>query len=112
MMSAHRRVRPPISDPNDSFGNQPVFNGLRFSEGRWRLWAAAHRSTRDAHSLRRYRGAAGGLEVSGGPEWTEVEVPFLDQLVSMGGKLVPGSVDHPSSPGASGSARSNQRRFR
>ncbi|MBL9027441.1 MAG: type I restriction endonuclease subunit R [Myxococcales bacterium] len=37
--------------------------------------------------------------MSGGPEFTEVEQPFLDQLVSMGWKLVTGSVDHPSVTG-------------
>jgi type I restriction enzyme R subunit len=37
--------------------------------------------------------------VSGGPEFTEVEGPFLDQLASMGWKVVTGSVDHPSVTG-------------
>jgi type I restriction enzyme R subunit len=35
----------------------------------------------------------------GGPEWTEVEEPFLDQLISMGWKVVMGSLDHPSVTG-------------
>lgn len=34
--------------------------------------------------------------MSGGPEFTEVESPFLDQLSSMGWRVVTGSVDHPS----------------
>lgn len=37
--------------------------------------------------------------MSGGPEFAEVENPFLDQLASMGWKLITGSVDHPSVTG-------------
>lgn len=37
--------------------------------------------------------------MSGGPELSEVERPFLNQLVSMGWKVVTGSVDHPSVTG-------------
>lgn len=37
--------------------------------------------------------------MSGGPEWKEVEEPFLDQLVAMGWKMVIGSLDHPSVTG-------------
>lgn len=37
--------------------------------------------------------------MSGGPELTEVEQPFLDQLASMGWKLVTGSTDFPSVTG-------------
>lgn len=37
--------------------------------------------------------------MSGGPEFDYVENPFLDQLVSMGWKVVTGSVDHPSVTG-------------
>jgi type I restriction enzyme R subunit len=37
--------------------------------------------------------------MSGGPEYNEVEQPFLDQLASMGWKVVTGSVDHPSVTG-------------
>lgn len=34
-----------------------------------------------------------------GPEQTEVEEPFLDQLASMGWKVITGSVDVPSVTG-------------
>ena len=37
--------------------------------------------------------------ISGGPELTYVENPFLDQLASMGWNIVIGSVDHPSVTG-------------
>lgn len=37
--------------------------------------------------------------MTGGPELTEVEQPFLDQLASMGWKVITGSVDHPSVTG-------------
>jgi len=37
--------------------------------------------------------------MSSGPEWSEVEQPFLDQLASMGWKIVIGSLDHPSVTG-------------
>jgi type I restriction enzyme R subunit len=37
--------------------------------------------------------------MSDGPEFTEVEEPFLDQLVSMGWKLITGNVDFPSVTG-------------
>ncbi len=37
--------------------------------------------------------------MSGGPEFTEVEEPFLEQLASMGWKVITGSVDHPSVTG-------------
>jgi type I restriction enzyme R subunit len=37
--------------------------------------------------------------VSGGPEWAEVESPFLDQLASMGWKIVMGNLDEPSVTG-------------
>ncbi len=37
--------------------------------------------------------------MTAGPEFTEVENPFLDQLASMGWKLITGSVDHPSVTG-------------
>ena len=37
--------------------------------------------------------------MTGGPEFLEVEQPFLDQLVSMGWKMIMGSVDHPSVTG-------------
>lgn len=37
--------------------------------------------------------------MSGGPEFENVEQPFLDQLVSMGWKIVTGSLDHPSVTG-------------
>ncbi len=37
--------------------------------------------------------------MSGGPEFTDVESPFLDQLASMGWKLVTGSVNHASVTG-------------
>ena len=37
--------------------------------------------------------------MTGGPEFTEVEEPFLDQLVLMGWKMIMGSVDHPSVTG-------------
>ncbi len=37
--------------------------------------------------------------MSGGPELDYVENPFLDQLASMGWKLITGSVDHPSVTG-------------
>ena len=31
-----------------------------------------------------------------GPEFAEVEQPFIDQLVSMGWKFTTGNLDHPS----------------
>jgi type I restriction enzyme R subunit len=34
-----------------------------------------------------------------GPEYTHVEAPFVDQLVSMGWKHTTGSLDHPSATG-------------
>ena len=37
--------------------------------------------------------------MSGGPEFDYVENPFLDQLASMGWKVIVGSVDHPSVTG-------------
>ena len=37
--------------------------------------------------------------MSSGPEWSEVEEPFLDQLASMGWKFIIGSLDHPSVTG-------------
>ncbi|MEQ9649058.1 MAG: type I restriction endonuclease subunit R, partial [Sandaracinaceae bacterium] len=37
--------------------------------------------------------------MNGGPEWAEVEEPFLDQLASMGWKIVTGNVDDPSATG-------------
>ena len=37
--------------------------------------------------------------MSGGPEWAEVESPFLDQLASMGWKVVMGNLDEPSVTG-------------
>ena len=37
--------------------------------------------------------------MSGGPEFIEVEQPFLDQLASMGWKIIMGSTDHPSVTG-------------
>jgi len=37
--------------------------------------------------------------MSGGPEWAEVEQPFLDQLASMGWKIIMGSLDFPSVTG-------------
>ncbi|MCA9630971.1 MAG: type I restriction endonuclease subunit R [Myxococcales bacterium] len=37
--------------------------------------------------------------MSGGPELTDVEQPFLDQLASMGWKVITGSLDHPSVTG-------------
>ncbi len=37
--------------------------------------------------------------MSGGPEWAEVESPFLDQLASMGWKIVMGNLDEPSVTG-------------
>jgi type I restriction enzyme, R subunit len=37
--------------------------------------------------------------MSPGPEFTEVESPFIDQLVRMGWKAVTGSLDHPSVTG-------------
>ncbi len=37
--------------------------------------------------------------MSGGPEWTEVEEPFLDQLASMGWQTVIGSLEDPSVTG-------------
>ncbi len=37
--------------------------------------------------------------MTGGPEFTEVEQPFLDQLATMGWKVITGSVDHPSVTG-------------
>ncbi len=37
--------------------------------------------------------------MSGGPEFTEVEAPFLDQLALMGWKQITGSTDHPSVTG-------------
>ena len=37
--------------------------------------------------------------MTGGPEFTEVEQPFLDQLASMGWKVITGSLDHPSVTG-------------
>jgi hypothetical protein len=41
--------------------------------------------------------------MSGGPELSQVEQPFLDQLASMGWKVVTGSVDFPSArPAQSG----------
>lgn len=33
--------------------------------------------------------------MTGGPEFTDVEQPFLDQLASMGRKTLTGSVDAP-----------------
>lgn len=59
MMTAHTRTRSLISDTNDLFGNQLIFNGFRFAEGRWCLWAAAHKPAHSAHN-RHLRGAAGG----------------------------------------------------
>lgn len=38
-------------------------------------------------------------QAGSGPEWKEVEWPFLDQLASMGWKIVTGSVDFPSVTG-------------
>lgn len=61
MMSAHRRVRPPISEPSDLFGNQRIFNAFCFAEGRWRLWAAARESAHSAHN-RHLRGALGSSQ--------------------------------------------------
>ena len=37
--------------------------------------------------------------MSGGPEFLEVEQPFMDQLAMMGWKLITGSLDHPSVTG-------------
>jgi type I restriction enzyme R subunit len=37
--------------------------------------------------------------MSGGPEFTEVEEPFLNQLASMNWKIITGSADHPSVSG-------------
>jgi len=37
--------------------------------------------------------------MSRGPEWSEVEEPFLDQLASMGWRVIIGSLDHPSVTG-------------
>jgi type I restriction enzyme R subunit len=37
--------------------------------------------------------------MSGGPEFLEVEQPFLDQLAGMGWKIITGSLDHPSVTG-------------
>ena len=37
--------------------------------------------------------------MTGGPEWTDVEEPFIDQLASMGWKLVIGNLDEPSVTG-------------
>ncbi|MCA9610518.1 MAG: type I restriction endonuclease subunit R, partial [Myxococcales bacterium] len=37
--------------------------------------------------------------MTGGPEWAEVESPFLDQLASMGWKIVIGNLDEPSVTG-------------
>jgi type I restriction enzyme R subunit len=39
------------------------------------------------------------MSSTGGPEWREVEGRFLDQLASMGWKVITGSVDHPSVTG-------------
>lgn len=40
--------------------------------------------------------------MSTGPEFTQVERPFLDQLVSMGWKHTTGNLDHPSATGREG----------
>jgi len=37
--------------------------------------------------------------MSSGPEFTTVEAPFIDQLISMGRKLVTGNLDMPSVTG-------------
>lgn len=37
--------------------------------------------------------------MTGGPEFTDVEQPFLDQLAGMGWKVVTGNLDHPSVTG-------------
>ena len=37
--------------------------------------------------------------MSSGPEWSQVEEPFLDQLASMGWKVIIGNLDHPSVTG-------------
>jgi type I restriction enzyme R subunit len=37
--------------------------------------------------------------MSAGPEFSYVEQPFLNQLASMGWKVITGSVDHPSVTG-------------
>src|SRR5438445_697556 len=37
--------------------------------------------------------------MSSGPEFSTVELPFVDQLVRMGWKMVTGSLDHPSVTG-------------
>jgi type I restriction enzyme R subunit len=39
------------------------------------------------------------IDAAAGPEWREVEEPFLNQLASLGWKVVMGSVDHPSVTG-------------
>lgn len=59
MTTAHTRTRSLISNANDLFGNQRIFNGFRFAEGRWRLWAAAHKSAHSAHN-QHLRGGPGG----------------------------------------------------
>ncbi len=56
--------------------------------------ALAVRSPRDARAHTHKR-----APMSGGPELSYVENPFLDQLASMGWKLIIGSVDHPSVTG-------------
>ncbi len=38
-----------------------------------------------------------------GPEFTEVEQPFLDQLASLGWKTITGNLDFPSATGRGGS---------
>lgn len=37
--------------------------------------------------------------MSGGPEYNQVELPFIDQLISLGWQYVSGSVDHPTVTG-------------
>ncbi|WP_437686186.1 type I restriction endonuclease subunit R [Sorangium sp. So ce176] len=37
--------------------------------------------------------------MSGGPEYNQVELPFIDQLISLGWKYIGGSVDHPTVTG-------------
>ncbi|WP_437620623.1 type I restriction endonuclease subunit R [Sorangium sp. So ce1151] len=39
--------------------------------------------------------------MSGGPEYNQVELPFIDQLIALGWKYIGGSVDHPTVTGRS-----------
>jgi type I restriction enzyme R subunit len=78
---------------------------------------AVHTTPEGAESLKRLRAAGQLSELRGyrvlaiepvevhtvaagsGSEWTDVELPFLDQLASMGWKVVTGNLDHPSVTG-------------